>query len=118
MIASVNSQTATTKERDLCWLLSYRTGKAASHSVRMRKESGENDYDRKVELIRRAFKEISRLVFKHDYTVTAEDWRALDEARLDDPTLSYDEVRARLVEVYRRIKRACEKGVSHAQREA
>lgn len=119
MIASEKDQTATAKGRDLCWFLGYRTAKGARSSVEVRTELAQDDYDRKVSLIHRAFNEISRLVFDCDYTLTDEDWRALDEARLDDPALSYAEVRARLVRVYRRIQRACiEKGVRHAQREA
>lgn len=70
-------------------------------------ECEEDEYDRKVELIRRAFNEISRLCLEYDYTLSPDDWRALDEARLDEPALSYAELREQLVKVYRRIKRSC-----------
>lgn len=119
MFLSVKSQTGTAKSRDQCLLLVYGTAKGAHPSVGMQTGSGQDDYDRKLSLIQRAFNEISRLVFDCDYTLTPDDWRVLDEARLDDPTLSYAEVRARLVQVYQRIRRACvEKGVSYAQRKA
>lgn len=115
MIANEKYQTATAKVREACWFLGYRTGKDARSSVEVRTGSAQDDYDRKVSLIHRAFNEISRLVFDCDYTLTPDDWRALDEARLDDPALSYGEVRARLVGVYKRIKWACiEKGRPHA----
>lgn len=79
----------------------------------------DSDYERKVLLIQKAFREIAKLCFEHDYELSDEDWHVLDEARLDDPQLSYDEVHARLAGLYRRIKRACaEKGASYAQREA
>ncbi len=64
------------------------------------------DYDAKLSLIHRAFNEISQLCFEHDYHLTDEDWAALDAARLDDESLSYDELRSRLAKLYLRIKRA------------
>lgn len=112
MPVSEKYQTATAKVRDRCWFLGSRTGRAASGSVGMRTVSAKDDYDAKVSLISRAFNAISRLVFDCDYTLTPDDWRAIDEARLDDPRLSYAEVRARLVGVYRRVQQAClEKGI-------
>lgn len=107
MIAREKHQTATTKDRDSLSTLSFRTGKDDRGSAGMQTRSAQDDYDRKVSLFHRAFNEISKLVFECDYTLTADDWRALDEARLDDPALSYAEARERLVQVYRRIKRAC-----------
>jgi hypothetical protein len=66
----------------------------------------QDSYDARVELISRAFNEISRLCFEHDYHLTDEDWETLDAARLDDESLSYDELRSRLAQLYLRIKRA------------
>jgi hypothetical protein len=65
-----------------------------------------DDYESKLALISRAFNEISRLCFEHDYHLTDEDWATLDAARLDDESLSYDELRSRLAQLYLRIKRA------------
>jgi hypothetical protein len=65
-----------------------------------------DDYESKLALISRAFNEISRLCFEHDYHLTPEDWATLDAARLDDESLSYDELRSRLAQLYLRIKRA------------
>jgi hypothetical protein len=75
-------------------------------SVEMLTGSALDDYDAKLSLIRRAFNEISRLCFEHDYHLTDEDWATLDAARLDDESLSYDELRSRLAQLYLRIKRA------------
>lgn len=117
MSTIVEYQTVTVKDSNLGLILGFWTARCAYRSMKMQTESWEDDYDRKVELIRRAFNEISRLAFEWNYTLTAEDWRALDEAMLDDPALSYAEVRARLIEVYKRIRRAC-RGAAYAQREA
>nr|BAL59956.1 hypothetical protein HGMM_OP4C592 [Candidatus Acetothermum autotrophicum] len=108
MPAYVKSQTATLRQRNGRWLSGSRTAKAASGSTTMQTESAQDDYDRKVSLINRAFNEIARLVFEYDLKLTDEDWAAIDQARLDDPTLSFDELRERLVALYRRIKRACQ----------
>ncbi len=78
-----------------------------SASVESQTTTEEDDYDAKVLLIQKAFLEISRLCFESGYTLTAEDWRALDEARLDDPALSFQELRARLAAFYKRIRAAC-----------
>jgi hypothetical protein len=75
-------------------------------SVEMLTGSALDDYDAKLSLIHRAFNEISRLCFEHDYHLTDEDWETLDAARLDDESLSYDELRSRLAQLYLRIKRA------------
>lgn len=115
----VKYQAATARELDLSELAGLRTAKAASGSATMRTVSAQDDYDRKVSLIHKAFNEIARLVFDCDVKLTDEDWAALDSARLDDPSLSYAEIHERLAGVYRRIKRAClEKGRVYAQREA
>ena len=68
--------------------------------------SVKDDYDAKLSLIHRAFNEIARICFEHDYHLTDEDWAALDAARLDDESLSYNELRSRLAQLYLRIKRA------------
>jgi hypothetical protein len=62
--------------------------------------SVKDDYDAKLSLISRAFNEIARLCFEHDYTLTDEDWAALDAARLDDESLSYGELRSRLAKLW------------------
>jgi hypothetical protein len=65
--------------------------------------SGQDDYDARVLLMRKAFNEIARLCYWTDYNLDAEDWRLLDAARLDD--LPYDQLRAALVHAYKQIKR-------------
>jgi hypothetical protein len=107
MLGHEKYQTTSEQSRDQCWFLGFRTEKGAAHGEEKWTDSGKDDYDARVSLINRAFREISRLCFECDYTPTREDWRVLDEARLDDPALSYAEVRERLAMVYRRIKRAC-----------
>lgn len=74
--------------------------------------TAKDDYDAKLSLIQRAFREISRLCFECNYSLSPDDWRVFDEGRLDDPGLSYSDLRGRLTQVYRRIQKAClEKGV-------
>ncbi len=72
-----------------------------------RTATAEDDYEAKVLLIQRAFCEISRLCFEYDCALSPQDWWDLDSSRLDAPALSFQELRERLVRVYRRIKRAC-----------
>jgi hypothetical protein len=76
-----------------------------TNNVNISRSGKPNDcYGDRVELIRRAFNEISALCLKYDYDLTDEDWRVLDEARLDEAT-SYDELREKLKTVYLRVKR-------------
>jgi len=69
-----------------------------------RQDKDRDDYDARIELIRKAFNEISALCLKYDYDLTDEDWRVLDEARLDEAE-GYDELRDRLKAVYLRVRR-------------
>jgi hypothetical protein len=63
-----------------------------------------DDFDRRWRLINKAFNEISRICIKCQYDLTEEDWRVLDEARLDD-AISYEDLRKRLKAVYLRVMR-------------
>jgi hypothetical protein len=63
-----------------------------------------DDFERRWRLINKVFNDISGICIRCEYKLTDEDWRVLDEARLDD-AISYEDLRKKLKAVYLRVMR-------------